>query len=170
MFPKGFFTMHQFRTHTCGALRVANAGETARLAGWVFHKRDHGGILFIDLRDHYGRTQVVVHPSRSFFQACADIKLESVIIVTGQVVKREEAMVNHDIPTGEVELVADDVQFESPADQTPIYLAGEADEVGPEDLRLKYRYLDLRRENLHNNIVLRSQVIAFLRQKMTELG
>ena len=162
--------MHPFRTHTCNELRPEHDGQTVKLAGWVFHKRDHGGILFIDLRDHYGRTQVVVHPSRSFFQECADIKLESVIIVTGKVVKREEAMINHDIPTGEVELVADEVVFESPAEQTPIYLAGEADEVGPEDMRLKYRYLDLRRESLHNNIVLRSKVIAFLRQKMTELG
>ncbi len=162
--------MHQFRTHTCGALRAEHDGETVRLGGWVYHKRDHGGILFIDLRDHYGRTQVVIHPSRSFFQACTEVKLESVIIVTGKVIKREEAMVNHDIATGEIEVVADDIQFESVAEQTPIYLAGEADEVGPEDLRLKYRYLDLRRENLHNNILLRSKVIAFLRQKMTELG
>ncbi|MBR0056682.1 MAG: aspartate--tRNA ligase, partial [Kiritimatiellae bacterium] len=162
--------MHQFRTHNCGELRAADAGSTVRLAGWVFHKRDHGGILFIDLRDHYGRTQVVVHPSRPFFQQCAETKLESVIIVTGQVVRRDDAMVNHDIPTGEIELVADEVVFESPAETTPIYLAGEADEVGPEDLRLKYRYLDLRRESLHRNIVLRSRVIAFLRQRMTELG
>ncbi len=162
--------MHPFRTHTCGELRATDDGKTVRLAGWVFHKRDHGGILFIDLRDHYGRTQVVIHPSRAFFQACSEVKLESVIIVTGRVVKREEAMINHEIPTGEVELVADEVFFESPAETTPIYLAGEADEVGPEDLRLKYRYLDLRRESLHRNIVLRSQVIAFLRQKMTELG
>jgi len=162
--------MHQFRTHNCGELRAEDAGKTVRLAGWVFHKRDHGGILFIDLRDHYGRTQVVVHPSRKFFDACAETKLESVIIVTGEVVRREEAMVNSDIPTGEIELVAEEVVFESPAETTPIYLAGEADEVGPEDLRLKYRYLDLRRESLHRNIVLRSQVIAFLRQRMTELG
>lgn len=162
--------MHPFRTHSCGALRVANDGETVRLGGWVYHKRDHGGILFIDLRDHYGRTQVVVHPSRSFFQACADVKFESVIIVTGKVVRREEAMINHDIPTGEIELVADEVVFESVAEQTPVYLAGEADEVGPEDIRLKYRYLDLRRESLHANILLRSKVIAFLRQKMAELG
>lgn len=162
--------MHQFRTHTCGALRAENDGEIVRLGGWVYHKRDHGGILFIDLRDHYGRTQVVIHPSRPFFQTCADIKLESVIIVTGKVVKREEAMINHDIPTGEIELVADDVQFESPAEQTPIYLAGESEEIGPEDIRLKYRYLDLRRESLHANILLRSKVISFLRRKMEELG
>ena len=162
--------MHPFRTHTCNELRPEHDGQTVRLGGWVYHKRDHGGILFLDLRDHYGRTQVVVHPSRPFFQQCADIRLESVLIVTGKVVKREPAMVNPDIPTGEVELVADEIQFESPADQTPIYLAGEADEVGPEDLRLKYRYLDLRRESLHANILLRSQVISFLRSKMESLG
>ena len=162
--------MHPFRTHTCNELRPEHDGQTVRLGGWVFHKRDHGGILFLDLRDHYGRTQVVVHPSRPFFQQAADIRLESVLIVTGKVVKREPAMVNPEIATGEVELVADDILFESPAEQTPIYLAGEADEVGPEELRLKYRYLDLRRESLHRNIVLRSQVIAFLRQRMTELG
>lgn len=163
--------MHQYRTHTCGALRAANDGETVRLGGWVYHKRDHGGILFIDLRDHYGRTQIVVHPSRAFFDSCAETKLESVIIVTGKVVVREPGMVNPEIATGEIEVVADEVVFESPSEQTPIYLAGESEDiVGPEELRLKYRYLDLRRESLHANILLRSRVIAFLRQKMTELG
>ncbi len=116
--------MHPFRTHTCNELRPEHDGQTVRLGGWVYHKRDHGGILFLDLRDHYGRTQVVVHPSRPFFQQCADTRLESVLIVTGKVVRREPAMVNPDIATGEVELVADEVLFESPAEQTPIYLAG----------------------------------------------
>ena len=162
--------MHPYRTHTCNELRTQHAGQEVRLSGWVFHKRDHGGILFIDLRDHYGRTQVVVHPSRAFFEKCSNARLESVLTITGNVVAREAAMVNADIATGEVELVAEDIVFESESELTPIYLAGEADEVGPEEMRLKYRYLDLRRESLHKNIMLRSQVISFLRQKMTSLG
>ncbi len=162
--------MHPFRTHTCNDLRPEHAGQEVRLSGWVFHKRDHGGILFIDLRDHYGRTQVIIHPSRSFFERCSNVRLESVLTITGNVVVREPEMVNHDIPTGAIELVAEDVIFESEAEITPIYLAGESDEVGPEELRLKYRYLDLRRESLHNNILLRSKVISFLREKMTSLG
>lgn len=162
--------MHPFRTHTCNELRPADAGKNVKLSGWVFHKRDHGGILFIDLRDHYGRTQVVVHPSRPFFEQCSEVRLESVITVTGKVVEREPAMVNHDIPTGGIELVADEVIFEAESDLTPIYLAGESEDVGPEELRLKYRYIDLRRESLHKNIILRSQVVSFLRQKMTALG
>ena len=162
--------MHPYRTHTCNELRVEDAGKTARLSGWVFHKRDHGGILFLDLRDHYGRTQVVVHPSRPFFQEATDLRLESVVTVTGQVVARGESEINPDIDTGRVELVADEFVVESAADQTPIYLAGDGSDVGGEDLRLKYRYLDLRRESLHKNIVLRSKVISFLRRRMEDLG
>ncbi len=162
--------MHPFRTQTCDALRPEHAGQTVRLSGWVYHKRDHGGILFIDLRDHYGRTQVVVHPSRDFFDACSSVRLESVITVTGEVVAREPAMINPDIATGAVELVAEAVVFESPAELTPIYLAGESEEVGPEELRLTYRYLDLRRERLHANILLRANVIRFLRERMNALG
>lgn len=162
--------MHPFRTHNCNELRSGHAGQEVRLSGWIYHKRDHGGILFIDLRDHYGRTQVVIHPDRPFFQRCSDVRTESVITVTGNVVDREPAMVNPDIPTGAVELVAEDVVFESESDVTPIYLAGEREDVGPEELRLKYRYLDLRRERLHKNIVLRAHVIRFLREKMNALG
>lgn len=162
--------MHPYRTHTCNELRPEHAGREVRLSGWVFHKRDHGGILFLDLRDHYGRTQVIIHPSREFFNKCSEVRLESVLTITGNVVAREPAMINADIPTGAIEVVAESVVFESESDLTPIYLAGESDEVGPEELRLKYRYLDLRRESLHSNILLRSQVIAFLRAKMTSLG
>ena len=162
--------MHPFRTHTCNELRPEHAGQEVRLSGWVFHKRDHGGILFIDLRDHYGRTQVIIHPSRKFFEHCSEVRLESVLTITGNVVVREPSMINRDIATGEVELVAEDVVFESESEITPIYLAGENDEVGPEELRLRYRYLDLRRESLHANIILRSKVISFLRAKMTSLG
>ena len=162
--------MHAYRTHTCNELRPEHAGQEVRLSGWVYHKRDHGGILFIDLRDHYGRTQVIVHPSRAFFERCANLHLESVLTVTGNVVLREPSMVNAEIATGRVELVAEAVEFESESEVTPIYLAGDSGDVGPEELRLKYRYLDLRRESLHRNIMLRAQVVSFLRAKMTSLG
>ncbi|MBP5320880.1 MAG: aspartate--tRNA ligase [Kiritimatiellae bacterium] len=160
--------MHPYRSHTCNELRAADAGKTARLSGWIFRVRDHGGILFIDLRDHYGLTQVVVHPSRSFFEALSHTKLETVITVTGVVTLRDAETINPDLPTGEVELVANECVVESPSEQTPLYIPGEADES--EDMRLKYRFLDLRREHLHNNILLRSKVIAFLRQQMWEHG
>lgn len=160
--------MHTYRTHTCNDLRASHAGQTVRLSGWVFRKRDHGGILFVDLRDHYGQTQVVVHPSRSFFETLTHIKLESVVTFDGQVTLRDQATVNPDLPTGEVELVADVCTLQSIADQTPLYLAGDEDVA--EEVRLKYRFLDLRRIGLHQNIVLRSQVIAHLRKQMTEHG
>ncbi|MBM4164261.1 MAG: aspartate--tRNA ligase [Lentisphaerae bacterium] len=160
--------MHSYRTHTCNALRETHAGLSVRLSGWVFRKRDHGGILFIDLRDHYGVTQIVVHPSRTFFDELAKLRLESVIIVDGIVTRREPSTVNPDLPSGEVEVVADACTVESAAEQTPIYLAG--DEDCAEELRLKYRFLDLRRESLHANIVLRSRVIAHLRRMMTDKG
>ncbi|MBP5510369.1 MAG: aspartate--tRNA ligase [Kiritimatiellae bacterium] len=160
--------MHPYRTHTCNELRAADAGKTVRLSGWIFRMRDHGGILFIDLRDHYGLTQVVVHPSRSFFETLAKAKLETVITVTGEVKLRDQETINPDIETGEVEIEANECIVESPSELTPLYLPDEAQES--EDLRLKYRFLDLRREKLHNNIVLRSKVIQFLRQKMWDLG
>ncbi len=160
--------MHPYRTHKCNQLRSSDSGNQARLSGWIFRKRDHGGILFIDLRDHYGLTQVVIHPTRSFFEELTHAKLESVITVTGVVTPREESTINPDLPTGEVELVADDCVVECASEQTPIYLPG--DEDCAEEVRLKYRYLDLRRETLHNNIVLRSQIIAHLRASMTAEG
>ena len=160
--------MHIYRTHTCNELRETHAGQVVRLSGWVFRKRDHGGILFIDLRDHYGLTQIVVHPSRAFFDELTKLRLESVIIVEGIVTRREPTTVNPDLPSGAVEVVADVCTVESAAEQTPIYLAG--DEDCAEELRLKYRFLDLRRESLHANIVLRSRVIAHLRRMMTDKG
>ena len=160
--------MHLYRTHTCNDLRSEHAGQTAKISGWIFRKRDHGGILFIDLRDHYGQTQVVVHPSRSFFETLTHLKLESVVTFVGPVTLREASTINPDLPTGTVELVADECTLQSIADQTPIYLAGEEDVA--EDLRLTYRFLDLRRAGLHRNIVLRSQIIAHLRREMTALG
>ncbi len=160
--------MHIYRTHTCNQLREICAGQTVKLSGWVFRKRDHGGILFIDLRDHYGLTQLVVHPSRSFFEELTKLRLESVITVEGEVTLREPETINPDLPTGRVEVVVNVCAVESEAEPTPIYLAG--DEDCAEELRLKYRFLDLRRESLHANILLRSQVIAHLRRQMTEKG
>lgn len=160
--------MHPYRTHTCGELRPEHVDATARLSGWIFRKRDHGQLLFIDLRDHYGVTQVVVNPDKAFFDECRHAKLESVITVTGRVVARSPDTVNPNIPTGRVELAADEALFSSACAALPFSVAG--DEDTPEDLRLKYRYLDLRRESVHAAIVLRSEAIAFIRQKMLSLG
>jgi len=160
--------MHRYRTHTCGELRKQNAGTETRLSGWVYRKRDHGSLLFIDLRDHYGLTQVVVHPDRSFFDACQGLRLESVVTVTGKLAARSPDTVNPDLPTGEVELVADSVDVDSVADPLPFSLS--AEEELPEELRLKYRYLDLRTPGLHDRIVLRSDVISHIRGVMKEQG
>ena len=160
--------MHLYRTHTCNQIRAADAGSTVKLSGWIFRMRDHGGILFVDLRDHYGITQVVIHPSRPFFEALSKAKLETVITVVGEVTVREPSQVNPEIPTGDVELVANECVIESASEQTPLYLPGE--EAGAEEVRLKYRFLDLRREHLHNNILLRSKIIAFLRKAMEAEG
>ncbi len=160
--------MHPYRTHTCNDLRAEHAGQTVKLSGWIFRKRDHGGILFIDLRDHYGQTQVVVHPSRSFFEELTHIKLESVATFVGRVTLRDAATANPEIPSGAVEMVADACEVQSVSEQTPLYLAGEEDIA--EEVRLKYRFLDLRRASLHQNILLRSQVIAHLRRQMTAQG
>ena len=159
---------HPYRTHLCNELRASDAGKTVRLSGWVFRMRDHGGILFVDLRDHYGITQIVVHPSRPFFTTVEKMKLESVITVTGEVKLRDKETINPEIATGEVEIEANELVVESASEQTPLYIPDDANES--EELRLKYRFLDLRREKLHANIVLRSEVIAFLRQQMTAHG
>ena len=160
--------MHEYRTHDCGALRAADAGITARLSGWVNVKRDHGGLLFIDLRDHYGITQCVFPAGSPVFAAAEALRAESVITVTGRVVKRDADTVNPRLPTGEIELVAETVEVQSTADVLPIQVAGEAQ--FPEELRLRYRFLDLRREKLHRNIMLRANVIAWLRREMTARG
>lgn len=161
-------TMHQYRTHNCGELRTSHQGTTVRLSGWVFRKRDHGGIIFIDLRDHYGLTQIVVRPDREFFAVCERVRPESVITITGNVVPRSPDTVNPDLPTGEIEVVVDEINVESMAETLPLYLAG--DEDGPEDLRLTYRFLDLRRPRIHSNIMLRGKIIADLRRRMQDHG
>jgi len=159
---------HPYRTHTCGELRRANISQPAKLSGWVFRKRDHGQLLFIDLRDHYGITQIVIQPDREFFDFCTHLKLESVITVTGKIIEREKETINPNLKTGEIELLAETVNLESACEFLPLQI--DSAEDGPEDTRLKYRYFDLRREKMHGNIILRSQVIAFIRKRMTELG
>jgi len=160
--------MHAYRTHTCGQLRAADAGTTARLSGWIHRKRDHGHLLFVDLRDHYGLTQVVVDTSNPVFQQIEHLRLESVVTVTGEVVARSAETVNSKLPTGAVELRAREFTLQSEAKELPLPVATEADY--PEDIRLRYRFLDLRREKLHKNIVLRSAVIASIRRRMIEQG
>ncbi len=160
--------MHEYRTHTCGALRAADAGSTARLSGWVNVKRDHGGLLFIDLRDHFGITQCVIPNGSAVFDLAEATRVESVITVTGTVVARDAATVNPRLPTGEIELRVEDFVVQSAADVLPIQVAGDAQ--FPEDLRLRYRFLDLRREKLHRNIMLRANVVTWLRREMTARG
>jgi aspartyl-tRNA synthetase len=160
--------MHAYRTHTCGALRATDAGQTARLSGWVHAKRDHGGLLFIDLRDHYGITQCVFAAGSPAFDTADRIRPESVITVTGQVVLREAGTVNPRLPTGEIELKAAELAVQSAAEVLPMQVAG--DEKFPEDIRLRYRFLDLRREKLHRNMVLRSRVITSIRRRMIDAG
>jgi aspartyl-tRNA synthetase len=160
--------MHPYRTHTSGALRAADACSTARLSGWVHAKRDHGGLLFIDLRDHYGLTQCVFAAGSPAFAAADAVRVESVITVTGQVVPREPGTVNPKLPTGEIELKATELVVQSAAEVLPIQVAGE--EKFPDELRLKYRFIDLRREKTHRNMMLRAGVIASIRARMIEAG
>lgn len=160
--------MHLYRTHTCGALRSTHVSEQVRLSGWVHRKRDHGHLLFIDLRDHYGITQCVIETSNPKFQEIEQTKLESVITVTGEVVKRDASTANSKMATGEVELVIADFHLESAADMLPLQINSEQE--FPEETRLRYRFLDLRREKMHANIVLRSSVISEIRQSMIAKG
>ena len=161
--------MHPFRTHNCNEITAQNVGESVKLSGWVNAKRDHGELLFIDLRDHYGITQCVIESSASQNIAeFAKIKLESVLTITGEVVKRSAETINKNIDSGEIEIRITSLDIISRAEQIPFQI--NSDEHYPEDLRLKHRYLDLRRKNMHQNIILRSEIIAFLRQKMTDQG
>jgi aspartyl-tRNA synthetase len=160
--------MHAYRSHTCGQLRKSHVGETVRLSGWVYRRRDHGHFLFIDLRDHYGITQVVFHPERAFFDQATRLRYESVITITGKVIAREANTVNPGMATGEIEITVNELTVQSMAEQLPLLVDSKED--GPEDIRLKYRFLDLRRERIHSNIVLRSQVISSLRRRMTDSG
>ena len=159
--------MHEFRTHTCNDLRPSYIGQTVRLSGWIHSRRDHGGVLFIDLRDHYGITQVVIHAGE-FQDAVSRLPKETVVRFDGLVERRSEDTINTKIPTGEVELLAKEHEILGPSEITPFAVFPE-DPV-PEDLRLTYRYLDLRRHAPHRNIVFRSKVIAHMRKVMQELG
>ncbi|GBR45172.1 aspartate--tRNA ligase [Gluconobacter roseus] len=160
--------MHPYRTHDCSALREENAGQIVRLSGWVHSKRDHGGLLFIDLRDHYGVTQIVIPAGTDLLEKAERLRVESVITVTGKVVVRHGSQRNPNLPTGDVEVLADALEVRSSAEVLPFQVAG--NENYPEDLRLKYRYIDLRRDKMHQNIMLRSKVITSLRQRMIEQG
>jgi aspartyl-tRNA synthetase len=160
--------MHAYRTHTCGALRLADAGRTARLSGWVHRKRDHGQLLFVDLRDHYGITQCVIDISSPLFAVADALRLESVITVSGRVAARSAETLNPRLDTGEVELVIAELEIQSAAEPLPFPVNSEAEY--PEDMRLTYRFLDLRREHIHANIMLRSRVIASIRRRMLERG
>ena len=160
--------MHAYRTHTCGALRATDAGTTVRLSGWVHSKRDHGGLLFIDLRDHFGMTQLVFAAGSGPFAVAEATRPESVITVTGEVVGREGTTVNPKLPTGAIEVRVADITVQSEAAVLPMQVAG--GENYPDELRLRYRYLDLRRERVHKNMVLRAEVIASVRRRMIAQG
>ncbi|MEQ5774769.1 aspartate--tRNA ligase [Thalassospira sp. NFXS8] len=160
--------MHPYRSHNCNALRVSDADAQVRLSGWIHRKRDHGNLLFVDLRDHYGITQVVIDISSPLFAVLEKSRAESVITVDGKVVKRTAETINPNLPTGEIEVYASEITVQSSADVLPMPVFGDV-EYG-EEVRLRHRYLDLRRESVHKNIVLRSQVISAMRQKMTAQG
>ena len=160
--------MHAYRTHTCEALRKAQSGSAVRLSGWVHRVRDHGGLLFIDLRDHYGIVQIVADPDSPAFAAAEKVRSEWVIRVDGKVKDRDATAVNPNLATGEIEISATEIEVLSKSEELPLPVFGEPDY--PEDIRLKYRFLDLRRETLHSNIMTRQKVIASLRRRMSELG
>ena len=160
--------MHAYRTHSCAALRASDVGSKVRLSGWIHRKRDHGGVLFVDLRDHHGITQVVADQDNPVQKLLDSLRLESVVTVTGEVVARAADAVNPQLPPGELEVIAREVEVQSEAAELPMPVAGEADY--PEEIRLKYRYLDLRRTSMHRNILLRSAVIASIRRRMIDQG
>jgi aspartyl-tRNA synthetase len=160
--------MHAYRSHTCGALTAAQTGETVRLSGWIHRKRDHGGVLFVDLRDHYGLTQIVCDSDSPALPVLEGLRVESVVTIDGVVKARSEATVNPNLPTGAIEVFARAVTVQSAAQELPMPVFGDSDY--PEEIRLRNRFLDLRREGLHANIMLRSHVIASLRRRMIDQG
>ncbi|CAN7554466.1 aspartate--tRNA ligase [Pararhizobium sp. LjRoot238] len=160
--------MHRYRSHTCAALSKSDVGQTVRLSGWVHRVRDHGGLLFVDLRDHYGMTQIVVDPDSPAFKTAETVRGEWVIRIDGLVKARSDDTVNKHMATGEIELYAQEIEVLSAAKELPLPVFGEPEY--PEDVRLKYRFLDLRRETLHRNIVKRTQIIADMRRRMSEIG
>ena len=160
--------MHAYRTHTCGQLRKSDVGQTVRLSGWVNRRRDHGGLIFIDLRDHYGITQCVIEPDAAAFATVDMARSKWVLTFTGNVVGRLEGTANPDLPTGEVELRIEQATVQGRAQELPLPVFGDHDY--PEETRLTYRFLDLRRERLHKNILLRANVVTSIRRRMIEQG
>ena len=160
--------MNKYRTHNCSELSEKEIGKNVYLSGWLHRKRDHGNLLFIDLRDHYGMTQCVIENNNNFFPILEKSKPESVLKISGQVVKRSSGTENLDLKTGKIEISIEQVEILSDAKELPLPVFGEQDY--PEEIRLKYRFLDLRREEMHKNIILRSQVISFIRSQMLKLG
>jgi aspartyl-tRNA synthetase len=160
--------MHRYRTHTCGALNAKDIGATVRLSGWCHRIRDHGGLLFIDLRDHYGITQVVADPDSPAFKLAETLRAEWVVRIDGRVRKRPEGTENPDLPTGQIEVFIQEIEVLGPAAELPLPVFGEQEY--PEEIRLKYRFLDLRRERLHRNIMLRGAIIDSIRRRMKESG
>ncbi|MBB4391221.1 aspartate--tRNA ligase [Bradyrhizobium sp. ERR14] len=160
--------MHRYRSHTCGALRESNIGETVRLSGWVHRVRDHGGVLFIDLRDHYGLTQCVVDPDSPAFSLAEKLRSEFVVRMDGKARRRPEGTDNDDLPTGKIEIYVTEIEVLGPAGDLPLPVFG--DQEYPEDIRLKYRFLDLRREKLHQNIMTRVEIIKSMRRRMEGQG
>jgi aspartyl-tRNA synthetase len=160
--------MHAYRTHTCGQLRAADAGTSARLSGWVHRKRDHGQLLFVDLRDHHGISQCVIDISSPLFPGVEALRYESVVTLTGTVVRRSDETINPNLPTGEIELRIEACELQSAAEQVPLQVNSEED--SGEDIRLRYRYLDLRREKMQRRIVLRSRIIESIRRRMNDQG
>jgi aspartyl-tRNA synthetase len=160
--------MHAYRSHTCGDLRDTHQGTDIRLSGWVHRVRDHGGVLFIDLRDHYGLTQVVADPDSPAFKIAETLRSEWVIKVDGKVRLRPKGTENRELPTGLVEVFATSIEVLSEAKELPLPVFGDVEY--PEDIRLKYRFLDLRRESLHRNIMARTRIISEIRKRMGEAG
>ena len=160
--------MHKYRTHTCSEITKKHSGTTVKLSGWIHRKRDHGNLLFFDLRDHFGLTQCVIENSNNFFKAVEKIRPESVVCVSGKVVNRSKDTINRDLFTGEVEIKVSSFEILSESKDLPMPVFGEQDY--PEETRLKYRFLDLRRQEMHNNIILRSKVISYIRNKMISDG
>jgi aspartyl-tRNA synthetase len=160
--------MHAYRTHTCAQLRASDVGSGVRLSGWIHRKRDHGGVLFVDLRDHYGITQIVADTDSPALAVLDRLRVESVVTIDGEVKARAEGTTNANLATGEIEVFARGVTVQSAAAELPMPVAG--DQEYPEEIRLRYRYLDLRRESVHRNMVLRSAVIASIRRRMIEQG
>ncbi|MFZ8942334.1 MAG: amino acid--tRNA ligase-related protein, partial [Gemmobacter sp.] len=160
--------MHAYRSHTCADLRKSDVGATVRLSGWVHRVRDHGGVVFVDLRDHYGITQVLADPDSPALAVMERLRAETCVRIDGRVLAREASLVNPKLPTGEIEVYVTDLEVLGPADDLPLPVFGEPDY--PEETRLTYRFLDLRREGLHANMMLRANVVRSIRNRMWASG